>query len=70
MKFLSRILTSIHPAFWAAMIVLNTVMIMMNISLEDNDAAGLAFLSALGCWVGFFQSKFAREEKNDSKDNE
>jgi hypothetical protein len=52
------------------MIVLNTVMIMMNISLEDNDAAGLAFLSALGCWVGFFQSKFAREEKNDSKDNE
>jgi peptidoglycan/LPS O-acetylase OafA/YrhL len=69
MKYIAGLLARIHPAFWAVLIVLNTVMILANITAEDNSAASLAFLSALGCWVGFFQSKNYRNKERDNEND-
>tara|TARA_A100001037_G_C14996879_1_gene565134 strand:+ start:266 stop:472 length:207 start_codon:yes stop_codon:yes gene_type:complete len=52
--------------FWGALVGLNTLMILFNAQLAMYDWAVVNFLSALGCWVGFF---IAERDLNKEKEN-
>lgn len=52
--------------FWGTCIGLNTLMILFNLQMTLYDWAVVNFLSALGCWVGFFMADkdFNKEKEN------
>ena len=53
----------LSPTFWAVFITANTLMIPMNLALEQPDWVALNILSGLCCWIGYYNSK--QEEKDD-----
>ena len=52
--------------FWGVLIALNSWMILFNAYLAWYDWAIVNFLSALGCWVGYF---IADKDLNKEKEN-
>ena len=52
--------------FWGICIALNSFMILFNAQLAMYDWAVVNFLSALGCWVGYF---IADKDLNKEKEN-
>jgi len=52
--------------FWGSLIGINSGMILLNCQLGLWDWAFVNFLSALGCWVGFF---IADRDYNKEKEN-
>ncbi len=56
---------NIRRWFWGCLVGINTLMILFNGAMAMYDWAIVNFLSALGCWVGFFIA-----EKDLNKENE
>jgi len=54
--------------FWGALISLNTGLIFFNGALGLWEWASFNFLSALGCWVGFFIADKNHKKENDNGD--
>tara|TARA_E500000331_G_C17219654_1_gene697477 strand:+ start:1010 stop:1201 length:192 start_codon:yes stop_codon:yes gene_type:complete len=52
--------------FWGVCIGINTLMILFNLQMTLYDWATVNFLSALGCWVGYFMADkdFNKEKEN------
>ena len=52
--------------FWGTCIVINSLMMLFNAQLAMYDWTVVNFLSALGCWVGYFiADKEFNKEKED-----
>tara|TARA_R110002020_G_scaffold98887_2_gene235133 strand:- start:361 stop:540 length:180 start_codon:yes stop_codon:yes gene_type:complete len=54
------------PTMWAFFIVANTLMIPLNLALEQPGWVALNVLSGLSCWGGYYISK-QQEEKDDKR---
>jgi hypothetical protein len=53
-------------AFWAVLIVLNTVFILNNVVIEQYGFAAINFVAALCCWAGYFRSS-SQQENNEKE---
>ncbi len=60
-------MSNFGQAFWAVLIVLNTIFILNNIVIEQYGYAAINFVAALCCWAGYFRSSSQLENNNEKE---